>query len=77
MIAKDLISRTLVPDPQKRIKLSDMKIHSWMNHPDSGPTPSKADYSVAMNGITFIYSNLVLLLSITSYYRCNLYLMLD
>jgi hypothetical protein len=39
--AKDLISKTLVPDPGSRIKLSEMKLHPWMDHPDSGPTPSK------------------------------------
>jgi len=48
--AKDLISKTLVPDPGSRIKLSEMKLHPWMDHPDSGPTPSKADHSSAMSG---------------------------
>lgn len=48
--AKDLLSKTLVPDPHARIKLSDMKSHPWMQHPDSGPEPPKADNSAATAG---------------------------
>ena len=32
--AKDLLDKTLVPDPQKRIKLNEMKAHPWMQHAD-------------------------------------------
>mmetsp|Transcript_7908 Transcript_7908/g.16042 ORF Transcript_7908/g.16042 Transcript_7908/m.16042 type:complete len:397 (-) Transcript_7908:365-1555(-) len=48
--ARDLLSKTLVPDPHARIKLSDMKAHPWMQHPDSGPEPPKADNSAATAG---------------------------
>lgn len=48
--ARDLLSRTLVPDPAARIKLSEMKVHPWMMHADSGPEPSKGDNSAATAG---------------------------
>lgn len=48
--ARDLLSRTLVPDPSARIKLSEMKSHPWMQHADSGPEPSKGDNSAATAG---------------------------
>jgi len=48
--ARDLLSKTLVPDPAARIKLSEMKNHPWMQHADSGPEPSKGDNSAATAG---------------------------
>jgi len=48
--ARDLLDKTLVPDPHKRIKLSEMKAHKWMQGADSGPTPSHADHSAATAG---------------------------
>lgn len=48
--ARDLLAKTLVPDPQARIRLSDMKTHVWMQHADSGPTPSQGDFSAAQAG---------------------------
>lgn len=48
--AKDLLNKTLVPDPHKRIRLSEMKQHSWMQHADSGPTPSHVDHGSATAG---------------------------
>jgi serine/threonine protein kinase len=48
--ARDLLSKTLVPDPSARIKLSEMKTHPWMLHADSGPEPSKGDNSAATAG---------------------------
>lgn len=48
--ARDLLNKTLVPDPHKRIKLSEMKAHKWMQGADSGPTPSHADHSAATAG---------------------------
>lgn len=48
--ARDLLDKTLVPDPHKRIKLADMKAHAWMQGADSGPTPSHADHSAATAG---------------------------
>ena len=46
-----------MPDPGSRIKLAEMKLHPWMDHPDSGPTPSKADHSSAMSGQSIIMSS--------------------
>ena len=50
LTARDLLSKTLVPDPAARIKLSEMKNHPWMQHADSGPEPSKGDNSAATAG---------------------------
>ena len=48
--ARDLLSRTLVPDPHKRIKLSELRQHAWMQGADSGPEPSKGDNAAATAG---------------------------
>lgn len=45
--AKDLISKILVPDPQKRPKLSDIKNHPWMLKGDDRRSPSPATASPA------------------------------
>eukprot|EP01034_Spumella_vulgaris_P029847 gene29848-36967_t len=48
--AKDLLSKILIPDPANRAKLSDLKNHPWMQHGDSGPTPSAGNNSAAVAG---------------------------
>lgn len=37
--ARDLIKKILVPDPVKRPRLAELKLHPWMQKSDSGPTP--------------------------------------
>jgi len=48
--ARDLLSKILIPDPAHRAKLSDLKNHPWMQHSDSGPTPSAGNNSAAVAG---------------------------
>ena len=50
LTARDLLSKILIPDPQNRAKLSELKNHPWMQHGDSGPTPSAGNNSAATNG---------------------------
>jgi len=48
--ARDLLSKILIPDPHNRAKLSELKNHPWMQHGDSGPTPSTGSNAAAMSG---------------------------
>lgn len=48
--ARDLLSKILVPDPHSRAKLSELKNHPWMQHGDSGPTPSQGNNAAATHG---------------------------
>ena len=48
--ARDLLSKILVPDPHARAKLSELKNHPWMQHGDSGPTPSQGNNAAALHG---------------------------
>lgn len=49
-IARDLISKILVPDPHKRPRISELKNHPWMMKGDSGPTPMAPTNHAAANG---------------------------
>jgi serine/threonine protein kinase len=48
--ARDLLSKILIPDPHNRAKISELKNHPWMQHGDSGPTPSAGSNAAAMSG---------------------------
>lgn len=49
--ARDLISKILVPDPHKRPRLAEIKLHPWMQKADSGPTPIKVIDHAAQMGV--------------------------
>jgi serine/threonine protein kinase len=48
--ARDLIAMILVPDPNKRPRISDIKNHIWMMKGDSGPTPMPPTNHAANHG---------------------------
>lgn len=48
--ARDLISKILVPDPQKRPRITELKNHPWMMKGDSGPSPMPPTNHAAING---------------------------